>query len=974
MKSKKLRKLIASVAMLAMTAGVFGGGLSTLAVNIPPFEDGWSVNLDSRVSTIGGQGVQLTTGATKTEETIVTVDRIQTEVLTTDTTVNVNIDGTNTSKTYKATDSEGGVARIGVRLGGKLETDLRSYVTAAVSEYRSNVNTVNANRHNNGTAIQIKDQVALGERLYAALWGKNSSGNLLNKDVRFIVTYELSDGRTRTTSVGLSDITLDMPVTDPASISSASDLRSLVDENGLVYLTLRGLPSDVTITNVELDSRSDLHAVTNAAGSEYSVQKTLNYNAGRVSVPASTWVLTDSLYPSVIVNGKSEKQFLDAGTSNVIEKDEHFFVDVAGTTVTLVDILKDTDKVVTGVTVTDRRGNTYNGEVGEFAEGKYRETQNGTAYNIDYGTRYRDIKITGLNTRTNYEFEYMDITYKSGDVERTQRVRFDDKVATGGVTGDKYLSVTTSDYLASQIYAYKSLIDGDNKLYQVSVGRNSLEYVVKIDDTTNLDRIEVRGLRSGESYTVENVKSEDGKKDKTEWFAIKIEGLEENRNYDFLSLETVYIENGRERYGTPISLGRRSTDFGVVLFPGNDLGTNGYNMFTTTNNGNISELWIDSSLKYEEIPGGVRFYGRVKDADDILDKVNVYVNNGGSYERIDDSNVKLEKTYRVVKGLDVDSNGSLSGTQTINYPYITSGTGSSISVSETGVESASEMVEITITGISSDRSRDFRFDFVTKEDGNRVSSIVTGNVGAFGSIPTSGTKTQQAVTRYASGRAGATKVQVNTSNVQVSGVTTTSANVTAGITNPDKEAINVEVAGATGVTAKYNTEKNIIELSGLRAGTEYKDLKLTLKYGDRSTTITVPTFTTTTTTQVEGGVAGYVARVYRTFFNREADQAGLLYWTERLAGGEETLSGFLRQLSFTPELIEKNLTNTQFVEKMYAIVDRTGEAEGIAFWVSEIEKGIKEGKTQSQARAAVVERMLDTDEVKGIATKLGIKF
>src|SRR5699024_3949574 len=98
---------------------------------------------------------------------------------------------------------------------GKLESYLRSYVTDAVSEYRDNVNTVNANRHNNGTSIKPEKQVALGERLYAALWGKNSSGNWLNESVRFIVTYELSDGRTRTTSVGLSDITLDMPVTDP---------------------------------------------------------------------------------------------------------------------------------------------------------------------------------------------------------------------------------------------------------------------------------------------------------------------------------------------------------------------------------------------------------------------------------------------------------------------------------------------------------------------------------------------------------------------------------------------------------------------------------------------------------------------------------------------------------------------------------------------------------------------------------------
>ena len=80
MKSKKLRKLIASVAMLAMTAGVFGGGASALAVPIPVFENGWSLNSNATVGTIVGQGVQLTTGATKTEETVMTVDKIETEV------------------------------------------------------------------------------------------------------------------------------------------------------------------------------------------------------------------------------------------------------------------------------------------------------------------------------------------------------------------------------------------------------------------------------------------------------------------------------------------------------------------------------------------------------------------------------------------------------------------------------------------------------------------------------------------------------------------------------------------------------------------------------------------------------------------------------------------------------------------------------------------------------------------------------
>lgn len=967
MKSKKLRKLVASVAMLAMTLSVFPGGeQASAATSAPNFEANWSVNAGASVTTIGGTYTKLTPNASKTDESVISVERIETKALTSD----VTVDGS----TIKANDSTGGVARIGVRLGGDLERELRSYINDAVSEYRDNVNTVNSNRHNNGTSIKTQKQEELGKRLYSALNVKDANGNSLNADVRFIVTYELSDGRVRTTSTSLTDLKLDAPNT--VNISSVSDLNALVDENGLVYFTLRNLPTDVKITNIELDSRKDLTVATNGlsststegTASKYSVQKSLSYNAGSVNIPTSTWVMTQSLYGSV--NGQTQMN-KDANNDDVIKEGEQAFIRVSGNVVTLVDLFKDPNKTIKSVTFTDRRGDTFEGEVGNLEDGLFVD-KDGDKHNISYGDSYKDVKITGLNARTTYDFEYMDIYYTVNGEERSQRVRFDNSVVTGGVTGNKYLSIATSDYTASQIVGFNQL---GSTLYQVYAGQNRLTYLVKVNDTTNFERIEVRGLRGGETYTVKDVKSEDGKNSKSKWFAVEIDGVEQNRDYSFLSLETVYNDGGRERYGTPISLGRDSSSSNTdTLFPYNtSLGSNArYNEFTTTNKDYKSEAWVDSELKYEQIPGGVRFYGRVKDADSILNGVTVYVNNGGSYEKIDDSQVKFEQTYRVVKGVDVNADGNKNSAQTIKYP----GLDQNITFNENNVESASKMVEITITGLDANKSKDFRFEFTTSEDGNRVSSINKGDTGAFGSIPTSSTMTQKSITRYASGRAGETKVEVSTSDVKVSDITTSSAVVTANIKNNDKESITVELSGSgvNGVTAKYDVEKNRINLEGLKPNTDYKDLKLTLKYGTKSTTLDVPSFKTTSSSQSETGVAGYVSKVYRTFFNREADKDGLLYWTSRLASGQETLKGFLKGLAFTPELLEKNLTNTQFVESMYAIVDRPGEAEGIKFWVDEIEKGIKAGKTQSEARADVVTRMIDTDEVKEIAKKLGIKF
>ncbi|AID45222.1 hypothetical protein SFBM_1251 [Candidatus Arthromitus sp. SFB-mouse-Japan] len=980
MKSFKLRKLVAGIAMLAMTLSVLPTNVRANAAAITDgrFENNWTLNSGNYINSfVNGSGqVKLSSDAKKTEESVFSIEKLETKVLTSNTTVASN----NSEKIYKADENEGGVVRFGIRLSGELERTLRRAIDDAVSEHRGNVNTVNANRHNNGVAINTNKQLQLAEKLLQAF----DVAGYRNSDVRFLITYTLNDGRVRTTTARLSDLSLDMPAT--SGISSSSDLRSLVDDSGLIYVTLRGLPTNVTITNVEIDSRDKLTVATNAGiktvngqdqleATAYSVQNSISYNAGTAVIPTATWTLTDALFAKV---GSYDQYIpLSTGRNNVIDNGEHMFVKATGSTITLIDIFRDTNKTITGATVVDRRGDSYSAQVGDFEIGKITYS-NGTSDTVDHDKRYRDLKIGGLNSNTTYDFEYIDVHYTIDGDQRTQRIRFDDRKAANYVTGNKYLSVSTSNYQASQVLGFDRLVKGD-LLYQANVGLNKLTYLVKVDDVTNLERLEVRGLRADETYTIKNVKSEDGKKEKSNWFAVEISNLDTNRTYDFLSIETVYNENGRERYGNPISLGRNNSISGDSLFPYSSTNIDGnvnYNYFAKTNKDYKSELWIDSELKYEQIPGGVKFYGRIKDADDIINGVNVYVNNGGNYEKIDDSKVKLETNYRVVKGLDVNGNGSVSGVYNFSYPLLESRDNTVIQGSESKIESASEMVEITITGIEAGKSKDFRFEFSTTENGNRVSSIRTGEVGSFGSIPASGTKTQQSITRYATGRAGTTKVEVSTSNVSVTGVTTSTAVVNASIKNTDKEMISVEVSGTgvNGIKATYNVEKNVIELSDLKSNTEYTDLKLTLKYGDKSTTLSVPTFKTSTQSQSETGIAGYVTRVYRAFFNREPDKEGLMYWVNKLATKEETLKGFLGQLSFTPELLEKNLTNTKFVEAMYAIVDRAGETEGVTFWTAEIEKGIQSGETQSQARASVVSRMLDTDEVRSMADKLGIKF
>ena len=89
----------------------------------------------------------------------------------------------------------------------------------------------------------------------------------------------------------------------------------------------------------------------------------------------------------------------------------------------------------------------------------------------------------------------------------------------------------------------------------------------------------------------------------------------------------------------------------------------------------------------------------------------------------------------------------------------------------------------------------------------------------------------------------------------------------------------------------------------------------------------------------------FVARLYRVCLNREPDEDGLNYWIGELRDKKETgvavASGFI----FSPELQNKNYSNTEYVEVMYdAFFGREADSEGLKFWV----KSLDDGMTRAQ--------------------------
>ncbi len=109
------------------------------------------------------------------------------------------------------------------------------------------------------------------------------------------------------------------------------------------------------------------------------------------------------------------------------------------------------------------------------------------------------------------------------------------------------------------------------------------------------------------------------------------------------------------------------------------------------------------------------------------------------------------------------------------------------------------------------------------------------------------------------------------------------------------------------------------------------------KYG-----ISISTYTPTTTYQfVYDSAKGdqFVTRLYQLALGRDPDAGGFEYWTGQLksgVSGKSVAYGFI----FSKELEEKNLSNDEFLNRMYQIfLNRDPDPSGKAYWLDRMENG-----------------------------------
>lgn len=112
-------------------------------------------------------------------------------------------------------------------------------------------------------------------------------------------------------------------------------------------------------------------------------------------------------------------------------------------------------------------------------------------------------------------------------------------------------------------------------------------------------------------------------------------------------------------------------------------------------------------------------------------------------------------------------------------------------------------------------------------------------------------------------------------------------------------------------------------------------------------------------------ISPFVDRFYLKCFNRPADGGGLSYWVPQLEAGLLSGGDLAKQLIFSTEFLNRNLTNDEYITIMYqAFFNRDPDAAGKAYWMSQFDSGL--------SRYYVLAGFINSQEFRKLCTAYGI--
>ncbi|MBO4638119.1 MAG: DUF4214 domain-containing protein, partial [Clostridiales bacterium] len=109
----------------------------------------------------------------------------------------------------------------------------------------------------------------------------------------------------------------------------------------------------------------------------------------------------------------------------------------------------------------------------------------------------------------------------------------------------------------------------------------------------------------------------------------------------------------------------------------------------------------------------------------------------------------------------------------------------------------------------------------------------------------------------------------------------------------------------------------------------------------------------------------FATRLYTTCLGRNADQAGLMAWARQLANQRDTGTGAARGFFFSSEFTGQNVSNGEYVTRLYrTFMNREPDQAGYDAWVAQLDAGA--------SREEVFEGFAQSPEFARICASYGI--
>lgn len=119
----------------------------------------------------------------------------------------------------------------------------------------------------------------------------------------------------------------------------------------------------------------------------------------------------------------------------------------------------------------------------------------------------------------------------------------------------------------------------------------------------------------------------------------------------------------------------------------------------------------------------------------------------------------------------------------------------------------------------------------------------------------------------------------------------------------------------------------------------------------------------------------YLVTAYDKAFGREVDEEGLNYWISQFSEGRTTLRNFLLNIIDTEEFNQKSIDLIDKIKRLYGVMfSRDADEDGLKYWESKLTQNIKKYKDERQALIETSKLMAQSDELKEIAKRLGVKY